>query len=41
MTKIERQIKILEIMKKEKCQWDEAVKKQNERKSLAEFIHPI
>jgi len=33
-----KEIKILRIMKEEKCDWEEAQKRQRERKSLSEFF---
>jgi len=39
--KFNKQIKILEIMEKEKCDWEEAVKREEERKSIKDFIQPM
>jgi len=36
--KIKKEIDILNIMKKEKCEWEEASRRQNERKKLDEFF---
>jgi hypothetical protein len=33
-----KQIKVLNIMKTEKCDWENAVKKEKERKTLKEFF---
>lgn len=33
-----KELKILKIMKSEKCCWEEAVEKAKERKSLKEFL---
>jgi hypothetical protein len=31
-------LKVLKIMKSEKCDWEEAVKREKERKCLNEFL---
>jgi len=41
VVKINKEIDILKIMKKEKCLWEEASKRQSERKKLKEFFQPI
>ena len=33
-----KQLRILDIMEKEKCCWDEAVKKDKKRKKITDFI---
>jgi len=33
-----KELKILRIMKEEKCAWEDAVKKQKERKELKDFF---
>jgi|TARA_Y100000310_G_scaffold142362_1_gene141797 hypothetical protein len=33
-----KEIKILNIMKEEKCDWEEAQKREKERKELKEFF---
>lgn len=33
-----KQLQIIKIMKSEKCEWDEAVKKEKERKNLKDFF---
>jgi len=35
---MEKELKILRIMKEEKCGWEEAVVKQKERKELKDFF---
>ena len=37
--KMKRQIEILNIMKKTKCNWEEAEKKEKESKHLKEFFN--
>jgi len=33
-----KELKVLKIMMEEKCDWEEAIKKESERKSLNEFF---
>tara|TARA_B100000315_G_C14159144_1_gene399264 strand:+ start:189 stop:296 length:108 start_codon:yes stop_codon:yes gene_type:complete len=33
-----KELKILSIMKKENCDWEEAEKKEKERKNLGDFL---
>tara|TARA_Y100000310_G_C20368590_1_gene662433 strand:+ start:239 stop:346 length:108 start_codon:yes stop_codon:yes gene_type:complete len=35
---MEKEVDILKIMKKEKCSWEEASKRQEERKDLNKFF---
>jgi len=35
---MKKQLDILEIMKKEKCSWEQAVKKEKEVKQLGDFF---
>ena len=35
---MKKELKILRIMKEEKCCWEDAVKRFKERKTLSEFI---
>lgn len=41
MFKINTEIDILKIMKKEKCVWEEASRREKERKKLNDFFQPI
>jgi len=34
------ELSILKIMKKEGCNWEQALLKNKERKTLSEFLHP-